>query len=207
MANGLDILLIEDNDKHLADAQIEAQRRIASGEISSVDIAKHFEQFLDMSGAKRYDGIISDIFFPSSERSMNGIASSIFWDVWGQEYCNNHRKDYRCGDQRRETMFKLVQDGFMDGKELPPAGISVADYAGWKGIPVVLCTDTYHHGIKTQPVFEYTSKNGIVVIDSYEAKDGNASAKNWAEAFTQLMTQIKSGKTQPQTSKFWSDTK
>jgi hypothetical protein len=160
-----------------------------------------------MARAKRYDGIISDIFFPSSERSMNGIASNIFWTVWGQEYCNIHRDDYRCGDERREKMFKLVHDGFMDGKELPPAGISVADYAMWKGIPIILCTDTYHHGIKTQPVYEFTSKNGIRIIDSYEAKDGNDSHKDWWNAFDQLIIQMRSGDKTPKASKFWSDTK
>jgi hypothetical protein len=203
----LNVLLIEDNEKHLADAQAEAQKRIASGEIAGVDIARHFEQCLDMASAKRYDGIISDIFFPSSERTMNGIASNIFWTVWGQEYCNNHRADYRCGDERREKMFKLVQDGFMDGKELPPAGISVADYAMYKGVPIVLCTDTYHHGIKTQPVHEYAGRTGVTIIDSFGAQDGNASAKDWARAFDVLMNKIKSGQTRPQASKFWTETK
>ena len=99
-----------------------------------------------------------------------------------------------CGDARREAMFKMVQDGWMDGELIPPTGVVIVDKSRKAGIPVVLCTDTYHHGMSTQPVFDYTTQNSITVVDaSPETGEGNASTKNWAKAFSAILAQIRRG--------------
>jgi hypothetical protein len=187
----IDLLVVEDNEKHIADAIAEIQRRVNAGEKINVDVARDLSEYFNLIQKKSYAGIVSDIFFPSDrEKPWDNLASNMVWDILGREYCQRHRDDYMCGDQRRENMFKMVQDDWMDGKELAPAGVVVADESLKKGIPIVLCTDTYHHGIKTQPVFEYTIEKGICVVDSCEAKDGNSQNKDWKIAFDEVIKRI-----------------
>jgi hypothetical protein len=185
----LEILLVEDNEAHLADALTEIKNRVEAGENINVDVAKDFTEYLGLVAKKSYDGIISDIFFPSDAKSPgDNSASRKVWDIMGKTYCEKHARDYRCGDERKEKMYKLVQDDWMGGKEIPPSGIVVADRAKKAGVPVVLCTDSYHHGIKTQPVFEYALNNQIRMVDAYVEDNNEASAshKNWKGAFDEL---------------------
>lgn len=60
----LEILLIEDEPKHLADAKAEVQKAIESGLAIQVDYASSYVEVQKARGGKKYDGIISDIFFP-----------------------------------------------------------------------------------------------------------------------------------------------
>ncbi len=60
------LLLIEDNKKHLTDAQQLLEERVASGAISSVDYASTLDDAIQYLTTTRYDGIISDIFFPTA---------------------------------------------------------------------------------------------------------------------------------------------
>jgi hypothetical protein len=121
------------------------------------------------------------------------LANNLVWNIFGRKYITEHSEDYRCGNEFREKIFELVQDGWMNGKELPPSGIIIADAAIKQGVPIVFCTDTYHHGIKTQPIFEYAIRNKIMMVDSPTAQNGNAQSKNWSRAFSELMEKIKSG--------------
>ena len=56
------ILLIEDNEKHLADAQVEAARRVASGEVGRVDVARDLYQYYILTKDQSHEGVVSDIF-------------------------------------------------------------------------------------------------------------------------------------------------
>ena len=88
----LDILLIEDDENHLADAQAEIQRRINAGEKINVDIARDLKQYYILTKDKSYDGIVSDIFFPSDrDEPYDNLASSLVWSVMGRDYCERHR--------------------------------------------------------------------------------------------------------------------
>jgi hypothetical protein len=189
-AQPLKILIIEDNDKHLADAKAEVKRRVDAGENIKVDFVRNLSQYWDRLKSSTYDGIVSDIFFPSSENPHDNLANNLAWDTLGRKYCEVHREDYRCGDKRREEMFKLVQDGWMDGKELPPTGVVIAEETAKSGTPIVLCTDTYHHGIKTQPVFEYAGKKGLIVVDSPNAKEGHSTKKDWGRALDVVLSKV-----------------
>jgi hypothetical protein len=183
----LDILLIEDNDSHLADARAEVQRRVTSGEKIQVDTARDLFGYFNTIKSKNYHGIVSDIFFPTSiEKPWENLANILVWDIMGKEYCEKRTDWYRCGDEWKEKILKTVRDDWMDGKHIPPAGIVIADEAMKKGIPIVFCTDTYHHGTQTQPVFEYAQSNRITIIDC-AAGEGNSNHKNWKGAFDKIL--------------------
>jgi len=185
----LEILVIEDNESHLADAKAEVQRRIDSGENINVEYVRDLHGYFALKDQGRtFDGIVSDIFFPTDlEKPYDNLANNLVWDVFGRDYVEKHADDYLSGDERREKMFKLVQDGWMDGEEIPPTGIVIADRAMKEGVPIVICTDTYHHGTKTQPVYDYAMNNRIHVVDSYDAGEGHDSHKDWEKAFNILL--------------------
>lgn len=182
MTKKLEILIVEDNDNHLADALNEAKKQ----ENTNVDVARDLSGYYSLISKKQYDAIITDIFFPSdAKKPWDNLASNLVWDILGRKFCEQHSDFYRSGDEKLEKMYEMVRDDWMDGKEIPPSGVIVADRAKKAGIPVVFCTDTYHHGIKTQPVSYYAIENHICMIDGYEEgnRDGNVSHKNWKKAF------------------------
>jgi hypothetical protein len=198
MTKQLDILLIEDNEKHLADAQAEAQKRIAAGEIGNVDFSGVYEQVLDMIKAKRYDGIITDIFFPGdTSEGISGKMPAGWSSAWRSE-CYRLLKDFGVNysiGRRDEFSEKIVKaaDEWMDSRSMHPSGVLVVEKALEAGIPIVMCTDTYHHGYSTQPVFVWAGSKGVRIVDSHGKYEGNASFKDWSRAFSELMEKIKSG--------------
>ena len=64
MKEQLEILVIEDNPKHISDAKKLLDDRAERGIISNVDYASTFSEAQELLNRKSYDGIISDIFFP-----------------------------------------------------------------------------------------------------------------------------------------------
>ncbi len=57
------ILIIEDNQKHLADARKLLEERVSTGAIGSVTYADTLSRAMDSLRTENYDGIISDVFF------------------------------------------------------------------------------------------------------------------------------------------------
>ncbi len=64
MAN---ILLVEDNPKHLADARMLLEERITRGVISRVDYASTLASAMNYLRTETYDGVMSDVFFPEDD--------------------------------------------------------------------------------------------------------------------------------------------
>lgn len=58
------LLLIEDNPKHLADAKVLLEDRVKVGAINGVDYATNLTEAEELLRTRKYDGIISDVFFP-----------------------------------------------------------------------------------------------------------------------------------------------
>mgnify|MGYP001489112488 CR=1 FL=1 len=69
----LDILVIEDQNKHFWDVEEELNGRIAEGVPLKVDYAANLKEALALIEKEDYDGIISDIFFP--EEAPGGSLS------------------------------------------------------------------------------------------------------------------------------------
>jgi hypothetical protein len=140
-ADKTQLLLIEDQTKHLEDAKRIADQIEERGEIS-VGYSNTFEHTMDILKHLLVECIVSDVFFPS------------------------------------------VAEG-----EPIENGTFVCDYALKHKIPIVLCTNTYHHGKKTQPVFDYCLKEHVPLFDcnSYALGDGEAETKDWKSSIISAM--------------------
>lgn len=72
-----------------------------------------------------------------------------------------------------------------------PSGQRLAEYCLERGLPVVLCTSTYHHCRATQPVHEWAMSRGFWLFDNapldYRDNEVTAAEKPWKVAFTGLM--------------------
>ncbi|MEK6901121.1 MAG: response regulator [Nanoarchaeota archaeon] len=81
------ILLVEDRPQHIAEAKQLLEERIRSGIITGVDYASTLHQAMQSLRVGTYDGVISDVFFPSEEGEMeaqNGTTvaeQALFYSV------------------------------------------------------------------------------------------------------------------------------
>ena len=184
MKNKIELLVVEDKPHHLADARELFNERIKNGIALKVDYSTNYE------GAERnmeniqYDGIISDIFFPNRNKERDIFAIKTILKK-GEEYSG--KADF-------DMIFK---------DELP-YGILVGELALKKEIHLVLITDTYHHGNKTEPINGWASATQVPLIDrlvdEYDWKNNGIdyelamqhqfSEKKWLEAYSTLMWMI-----------------
>jgi len=145
MEKKLEILVVEDNPKHLEDAKAEMEKNGQHVDMN-VDYAGTLDEAMELVAGKAYDGIISDVFFPVHETAEEG-----------------------------------------------PNGVKMADYALDNDIAIVLCTSTYHHGEKTEPVNKYSRQKGVTLVDVFidmDNVDSEAEKKNFEGAFASLMARI-----------------
>jgi len=141
----LELLVVEDSPSHLADVKAEIQRRIDAGIKIKVDYASTLDEAMTLVAEKKYDGIVSDVFFPG-----------------------------------------------LSGGEEESSGISMCEYAKKEDIPIVLCTSTYHHGKRTQPVHDYCMKHRVSMVDTFDGGDIDAEAetKQWYDACYLLILKV-----------------
>ena len=70
---------------------------------------------------------------------------------------------------------------------MAPLGVCIAEKRGTATF--VFCTDTFHHGNKTEPINQYARSNDIEVIDcGYGKQEG--SRKNFADAYAIIVKEI-----------------
>ena len=182
------ILIIEDNQKHLVDAKaVVAEMRIEA------DFATTYVDAKNMMENNKYDGIVSDIFFPYAEKtsySLNG------WNFTARFECENMLDEiiHRIG--RSDIKWIKAANKWISGQEMHPTGIMIARDCLVANVPVVLCTDTYHHGWSTEPVNIWAGKNEIKVFDGYPSEnpyENCVATKCWKEAIKRLQLEIKHG--------------
>lgn len=171
----LEILIVEDNPKHLADAKAFMDAKIAAGVPVKVDYATNLKEALQCIDGKAYDGIICDIFFPSG-----GTAEDEKQAKWKAGYEILGKEDIRV------WQLYIYSDG--------PLGVIVAEKVKDK-IPLVFCTDTHHHGKKTEPINQYTGGCGMIVdSEKCENWDGDLQSqiaeKNWQQAYECIISSI-----------------
>jgi CheY-like chemotaxis protein len=195
----LEILVIEDNPEHLKDAKSEIQKRIDKGENINANYATTMLEAEELMEQKKFDGIISDIFFPYDSESYSDIDRiPTGWDkgacLMCYELLKNLGVNYPDG-HHTEFEVKIVEaaDKWMERHEMHPTGVLMIPKAEENEIPIVLCTDTYHHGYKTQPVFAYAMQKDVRVIDSHNDPEGHAAKKDWAEAVNAIFERIENG--------------
>lgn len=189
------ILIIEDEAKHIEDAKV----AVAKNSEINADFAKTFDEAKKLMEENSYDGIISDIFFPRNEKKeisnapigWSGVIRSKCYDLL-ENFGVNYGKN--CSDFGKKVV--EAADEWMQCRTMHPTGVAIADMALKSKVPVVMCTDTYHHGYKTQPICSWAGKNEVAVFDAYPKSDeytASASEKNWTEAIERLSIEIEYG--------------
>jgi len=133
----LEILIIEDDPKHLEDAKQETQRRIDAKEPIKVDYAATFKEAEDLMEKKRYDGIITDIFFPYDDTKRENGPDG--WSGIARMECANALEKAKAWPVYPERIPGIV-DAFtmwLEGKEMHPTGLMITEKALEEQIPVI----------------------------------------------------------------------
>lgn len=155
------ILVIEDSPKHLSEVKNFIDERVQAGADIEARFVSTFEEARGALDAEQYDGIISDIFFPDREGAPPDPITPA------------PKRD-------EEAQLAWAED---------VGGVKLVREARTRRIPFILCTSTYHHGEKTQPITAWLRKNGagsMVVDASHEVGSGEADHKDWQKAFIEL---------------------
>jgi hypothetical protein len=179
----LEILIIEDNSEHLKDAELEMNKKASLGAPIKVDYATNYAEAEHLSNLKKYHGIISDVFFPYDNQTSQGKIKG--WNSHAASICLKAivlaRPGFCYGNKIRQEITRWVE-----GESMHPTGIVAAEkLARNKSIPIVFCTDSYHHGDNAQPVSDYSISIKTDYIDNI-----NNGKKDWKSAYTRLLYQI-----------------
>ncbi len=150
----LEILVVEDNPRYIEQAR-NCFRPAEEQGIARVSYAGNLAQAESLLETRVYNGIISDVFFPSGyESERDVIAKERLYGLLGGELRIR-------GD---------LKDDNAEVNEFP-YGVVVAAKAAALGIPVILNTDSYHHGEKSQQVHEWVMKEKINMVDIDPSED------------------------------------
>lgn len=183
VATPLKLLIVEDNERHLSDAKEEMQRRIDAGTRVQPFYASDLKSAMDIingngQGLCNLDGVISDVFYPTGlnegeDRDIREKLEGMFLPVWTHQL-----------DISRDIK------SWSRGSEIPPSGAYLAFDLIGGNIPVVLCTDGWHHGKKTQPVYSWAQENNVGFVDNNRSEDFPAKKKYWTESYGRLLNMV-----------------
>ena len=183
----LDILIVEDNEKHLADAKSCFDSLITKEEKINVQYATNYIQAEKIIEENTFDGIICDIFFPYQEGEIRND------EIAEKTYQVLKEKGSVCDSGAYPLHNKEIQS-WRTGKGIDvtiPLGVLVTETAIEKIIPLVFCTDTNHHGYKTEPVNIYSKKQKISLIDNNNNAADNqnevAHTKSWPKSIIKVI--------------------
>ena len=203
MERTLEILLIEDTPNHLADARATAESLVASGKRMHVTYVSTLQDAKDILAEREYDGIITDLFFPTGVESDMGLR----FEIIGKPLVRSTIEDDYNQQMARGQLprYELAADEWMIRGATPPSGVLIADYAVEHRIPAVVCTAANHHGYAVEPLRVHIASHKVRVpgkgnkeylvpmvdneLPDY-SKESYASTelgpKNWAGAFEAL---------------------
>lgn len=188
------LLVIEDDSKHAEDV-----KSVISNNPSIVaDYVSTFVEAEKLLREKKYNGILSDVFFPYDETERTGFPKG--WDSSIASQCKvilnpeimRIKKSEYVGREQKEKTEKAAERWF-EGYEMHPTGVLMIDLAKKANIPIVFCTDTYHHGYKSEPIHLFFLGKNLIMVDAYAKQDqyfASADKKDWDRALTILQKNI-----------------
>lgn len=189
----IEILVVEDKEEHLKDAK-ELFNEFGSIININTDFVKSYSETQKKLTAKTYDGILSDVFLPTESEEHFSKLKPIMGDVETSihfEPKDTQKFEKKCYGNKTNYLFDFKEIGKNDSKRLfgdeLPYGIMIAKYALKNELPIVLITDTYHHGEKTEPICMWARGKSIPLIDREEDKGYSFSGKDWLAGFGTLI--------------------
>ncbi|MBW2996000.1 hypothetical protein KY332_01735 [Candidatus Woesearchaeota archaeon] len=182
----LEILIVEDNPKHLEDVKTYINEKLEAGAEIKVDYASNLKEAEDCTAEKKYDGIICDIFFPAGNENEKEVKDDAY-EVLKAMYPDSIGKKRYLGDLATDDDFG-------------PLGVIMAEKVK-DDVPFVFCTSTYHHGDKTHFVVDYAEKQKIPLIEISQKvirlissgdldKNVEHTEKQWDEAYYELIKKV-----------------
>lgn len=179
----LEILVVEDNEKHLADAR-EYFKGIEAKADVKVTYASTLKQAEELLKNNKFGGIISDVFFPIGEDEAENKKK-----IEGLQERLKGRIPDVSWDQKMAYMDAM--DEWVKGNTEPPSGVYVGELALEKKIPFIYNTDTHHHGKATEPINRWTVEKGTIIVDSGSLQnETKGENKNWRQAYTAVVAMI-----------------
>jgi len=207
MTDKLEILVVEDREENIS----AAKNYFSKMENVLVDYAKDYTEAITNLESKKYNGVISDIFFPqttgSEERQL------------GKKLIYTLAKEYLASNEAKEASESLANyEKFVGIDKFPefissgdkygidfgsltelyknlekdssnqPLGLLIADEAKKKGTKIVLATSLNHHHASAQPAMSYGWTRKIEICEANSEGDyTKSSADFWQSAFKRLM--------------------
>lgn len=150
--NEMRILVVEDNPKHLQDARI-----FFTSQLIDVDYASTLSDAENLLGSGQYEGLISDIFFPTGgdehyrEEKTTALIKRIKPRI--EKSREEAKKWGSVGDEwsvKREVALRHLER--WTGDVVPPCGLHLLDACLVLDMPIVFNTDRYHHDAEVEYV-------------------------------------------------------
>jgi hypothetical protein len=187
----LELLIIEDKERHLADAETYFGERT---EIVNANYATTLDEAEQAMQEKKYDGIVTDIFFPIGKAEAENARLT-------QELASI-LESYTTG--RAEGVRQKFRE-WSQGEALAPSGVYVVLAALEKAIPVIINTDQHHHSRALSPIddwiYDAPNQNGTTVPmiengerDDYDPTVQPAEQKEWSKAYAGIVSIIRGEK-------------
>jgi len=171
------ILVVEDDKKELRNVKMFLEQIVNSGvNLNVIYSSKLTSLILDKIKQKEFDGVMTDVFFPIEEKYRKDIIEEVQNSSWTYEIMKIGSLE-----SKEKKLINVIKHYSTD--TCPPAGVLIARDSLESNIPVVYVTNTYHHGLKTQPIFGWGCDRNVPVFDCEE----NESGKKWKEAYFGLM--------------------
>lgn len=184
----LNLLVVEDTSEHMKNAKAFFNSK---KEEVIADYASNLKEAYNYLDRVHYDGILSDMFFPSGfvNKRDNFLRKRLANRLMQIPLARGNELE-----RIREADFLLMHAkvrSWEAGLELAPMGIYVCDKVKIKKIPIIIVTDLDHHDIAFEPItsyhgYEFDKKWPEQII--YEMIHEN---KDWQEAYNDFL-EIKS---------------
>jgi len=183
----LELLVVEDNPKHMEDAKAYFAE-LSDSEVVQVTYASNYSNAQQMMKNKRFDGIISDVFIPfeevrdgeyidsDPEDNKARIQNALFHAEVMPLPCDPKSPDFNYQINVVKSM-----NSWCEGKSLMPRGMLIAADAKKAAISIVLCSDAGHHSYELDPINQYALHQDIPLCDRLKE-----NSKDWAQAYKML---------------------
>ena len=184
----LEILVVEDNPKHIEDAKAYFDQLSQSGVDVHVEYASNYKAAQQMMKDRRFDGVISDVFFPFEKVGEGKFMdpdpeddASRIWLAWKHSGVWPLDCDPKSPYVDYQINVVKSMNSWCEGRSLMPRGVLMVEDAKKANIPIVLCSDAGHHSYALAPVHRYSRDQRVALCDFM-----NGESKDWARAYEAL---------------------
>ncbi|HLC85099.1 MAG TPA: hypothetical protein VJH22_04870 [Candidatus Nanoarchaeia archaeon] len=195
----LNILVVEDNESHLADAQAYfsplQEKGILHVEYATTlfDAQSKLSKLIIPGGKlKKKDGILTDIFFPLGgspqyQDSRLRTIESLFRAAVNVHWDDSKDDESKSREKERASLLKAAEP-WLNTQYPPPSGMYLVLQARSERIPLVVHTDVSGHGKMGLPSLLFMDDYHLPVIVIPEDSRPPQKNKDWKKIHSSLTT-------------------